>query len=114
MWYSKPGVGAVPELLVMNEANHLPAIPALSPPNIKSIIASKVTQANKVACVPRKPARSIWFRQRRNKNQRRSTNGTHTQRPVEWGGILKNVLVGGFNPFEKYASQIGSFPQGSG
>ena len=23
-------------------------------------------------------------------------------------------LVGGFNPFEKYARQIGSFPQGSG
>ena len=28
--------------------------------------------------------------------------------------IHHTVLVGGFNPFEKYARQIGSFPQGSG
>ena len=27
---------------------------------------------------------------------------------------LNIYLVGGFNPFEKYARQIGSFPQGSG
>ena len=26
----------------------------------------------------------------------------------------KHNLVGGFNPFEKYAGEIGSFPQGSG
>ena len=31
-------------------------------------------------------------------------------------GVLNpnDFLVGGFNPFEKYAGQIGSFPQGSG
>jgi len=27
---------------------------------------------------------------------------------------VKCRLVGGFSPFEKYALQIGSFPQGSG
>ena len=26
----------------------------------------------------------------------------------------KNILVGAFNPFEKYVRQIGSFPQESG
>ena len=35
-----------------------------------------------------------------------------------FGGITQpkiyRLLVGGFNPFEKYARQIGSFPQGSG
>ena len=28
--------------------------------------------------------------------------------------LMSNWLVGGFNPFEKYARQIGSFPQGPG
>ena len=28
--------------------------------------------------------------------------------------LCHEVLVGGFNPLEKYARQIGSFPQGSG
>ena len=28
--------------------------------------------------------------------------------------VSKRKLVGGFNPFEKYARQIGSFPQFSG
>ena len=28
--------------------------------------------------------------------------------------VSYDELVGGFNPFEKYARQIGSFPQGSG
>ena len=36
-----------------------------------------------------------------------------------WGNVKKLItapkeLVGGFNPFEKYAREIGSFPQGSG
>ena len=30
------------------------------------------------------------------------------------GNLLKQKLVGGFTPFEKYARRTGSFPQGSG
>ena len=30
------------------------------------------------------------------------------------GRSVQLILVGGFNPFEKYARQIGSFPQGFG
>jgi len=35
------------------------------------------------------------------------------QKAEHWQ-FKKMYLVGGFNPFEKYARQIGSFPQGSG
>jgi len=28
--------------------------------------------------------------------------------------VGKQLLVGGFNPFEKYLDQFGSFPQGEG
>ncbi len=40
----------------------------------------------------------------RNKRKLRKTKKTEKH-------ILQNHLVGGFNPFEKYARQIGSFPQ---
>ena len=30
---------------------------------------------------------------------------------LEKKDLLHHILVGGFNPFEKYACQIGSFPQ---
>ena len=35
-------------------------------------------------------------------------------RMIEFDSPTKPNLVGGFNPVEKYARQIGSFPQGSG
>ena len=39
----------------------------------------------------------------------------HSMFKTDNGPYLGNVnLVGGFNPYEKYARQIGSFPQGSG
>ena len=36
-----------------------------------------------------------------------TTNPFHLQNPVT---VTQESLVGGFNPFEKYASQIGPFP----
>ena len=38
----------------------------------------------------------------------------HGNFPDFWLKIHQNYLVGGFNPSEKYARQIGSCPQGSG
>ena len=41
---------------------------------------------------------------------------SQTNGPINFGVSSLSFLrlVGGFNPFEKYARQIGSFPQGSG
>ena len=38
----------------------------------------------------------------------------HTSQVVGLGISAINILIGGFNPSEKYARQIGSFPQFSG
>ena len=38
----------------------------------------------------------------------------HYELPLKKQYIYIYLLVGGFNPFEKYDRQIGSFPQGSG
>ncbi len=39
-------------------------------------------------------------------------NGSKPYEQMGWfGGVLHPYLVGGFNPSEKYARQIGPFPQ---
>ena len=55
----------------------------------------------------------VWSR-----NRLRSDSGTALHPVWRWNDVPFSAemmhLVGGFNPFEKYARQIGSFPQGSG
>ena len=59
----------------------------------------------------------VWFIYITTVESEKSPSNKHTlnkKTHVRGGSICKPLknLVGGFNPFEKYARQIGSFPQG--